>query len=117
MNDRFTRLLGACERLSRDETAALVRRDFDALAKTQQMKFAMLADLEAEAGRVPPSWEARARLIQLLERNRENSRLLAGMKAEVMEQLRKIRTASHQLHNLRSAYSKGPRREAFCVHG
>lgn len=121
MKDRFSRLLGACELLAREETAALVRRDFTALGKTQQVKSVLLADLAAQANLLHASCDshARTRLTQLLECNRENSRMLAGMKAEVAEQLRKVRAAGNQLHALRAAYTPGgtPGRRAFSAHG
>ena len=121
MQERFWRLLGACERLAHDETAALNGHDLAGLGKAQQVKAALLADLATEAGLCHASGDSRARqrLTQLLETGRANARVLAGMKASVIEERRKIRAAALQLQTLRSAYSAGEetRLEAFSAHG
>lgn len=119
MKDRFSRLLAACERLARDEAAALARRNFATLGRAQQVKAALLADLAAEAGGGTLDPEARARLAQLLQANRENSLCISNLKAATGERLRKLRVSANRLHTLRTAYNHGgmPRGEAFCAHG
>jgi hypothetical protein len=110
MKDRFWRLLGACEVLTRCETAALARRDFSALGATQQTKSGVLADLATEAALVHASCDsrARARLERLLACNRENVRLLARAKEEAARELRKSRIAAGHLQIFRTAYAAQP---------
>jgi len=121
MQQRLSRLLGACELLARNETAALAGRDFAVLGKTQQLKAALLADLAAEANLFHASGNSRARirLARLLESNRANAHLLAGMKADARDQRAKLRCAANQLHTLRSVYAGhgDSRRQAFSAHG
>jgi hypothetical protein len=117
--DRFSRLLAACERLTREETAALSRRNFDALSRTQRVKSAILADMAAEAGSRPLGADARIRLTRLLNTTRENELLLSNLKAATSEKLRKSRAATHRLHTLRPAYTSATRarEQAFFAHG
>jgi hypothetical protein len=120
MKDRFSRLLAACETLTRDETAALAGRDLTMLSRTREAKSAILADLALEAGRANAagSSDTRARLTQLLEWNRENSRRLATLKAATTEKLRKVQAAGNRLQFLRSTYTIGERPEqGFSAHG
>jgi len=121
MRDRLRRLLGACEALTRGETAALAGGNLAVLGTTQQVKSAILADLAAEANLVHASCDssARTRLERLLECNRENARRLSRMKAEATGKMQKIRAAAGQLQTLRTAYAPGraSRRQALCTHG
>jgi hypothetical protein len=119
MQDRFTRLLAACERLARDEAAALARRNIESLRRAQQLKAEMVAGLATEAGNVPLDAEVRARLAQLLKATRENSVYLANLKAATGERLRKLRISSNRLHTLQAAYNPGgmPGEQAFYAHG
>ena len=120
MKDRFSRLLAACELLTRDETAALTDHDLAGLGRVHQAKSAILADLAAEAGRVQASRDshARARLTQLLEQNRENSQRLASLKIAMRERLRQVQAAGNRLHTLRSRYALGQQSEqGFSAHG
>lgn len=121
MKDRLWRLLGACELLARSETASLLARDFAAVGKTQQLKASLLADLAAEAARVDAHRDphARARLTQLLECSRRNRQLLSRMMETAAGQLRKVRSASNQLHALSTAYAPGGKspRRTFSAHG
>jgi hypothetical protein len=120
MKDRLWRLLGACESLTRRESAALAHRDFEALCRTHDLKADLLADLAVEAQRTHASCDssARARLTHLLGCNRQNARILAAMKAGTSEDLRKVRTAGNTLQNL-SAYKggNGQRQQSFSAHG
>jgi hypothetical protein len=117
--DRFSRLLAACEQLTRDETAALSRRNFDTLTRTQHVKSAILADLAVEAGAKAPHSEARARLTGLLKKTQENQLALANLKAATSEKLRLARASARRLHTLRPAYgsARGSREQAFYAHG
>jgi len=117
--DRFSRLLAACERLAREETAALGRRNFAALSRTQEVKSAILTDLASEAGARPLDSDARARLMRLLSKTRENELLLSNLKAATSEKLRNTRAAAHRLHTMRPAYTSAtsPREQAFFAHG
>ena len=125
MKDRLSRLLGACEVLTRAETAALAGGDLAALGAAQQVKSGILADLAAEAMRASSASCAscdsrvRTRLARLLEGNRENARLLSRMKAGAGEKLQEIRVAAGHLQTLRSAYASdgATRRQALFVHG
>jgi len=121
MTSRFSRLLGACELLSRDETAALCGRDFATLGRTQGVKAALLADLAAEAQLCHASGDssARDRLLRLVERNRQNSRLLGEMTADTADKLEKVRIAARQLHAMRSSYQTGTGADqaSFNAHG
>ena len=117
--DRFSRLLAACERLTREETAALTRRNFAALARTKTVKSAMLADMAAEAAARPLGADARIRLTRLLNTTRENELILSNLKAATGEKLRKSRAAAHRLHTLRPAYTSAAsrREQTFSAHG
>ena len=114
--DRFSRLLAACEQLTREEAAALSRRNFATLSRTQQVKSAILADLTAEAGTGALDADARARLTRLLNTTRENQLAIANLKAATSEKLRKVRVSANRLHIPRPAYTPaaGPR---FFAHG
>jgi hypothetical protein len=116
---RFSRLLAACERLTREEAAALSRRNFAALTRTQQVKSAILADMAAQAESRPLGAEERIRLTRLLNITRENELLLSNLKAATSEKLRKSRAATHRLHTMRPAYTSATssREQAFLVHG
>jgi len=106
MHQRLWRLLGDCERLARDETAALTHRNFPVLIKTQQVKAALLADLASEATLLHASANspARARLEKLLDCNRRNSSLLAGMMESARAERRNLRSGLNQLRSLRASY-------------
>jgi hypothetical protein len=119
MQDRLSRLLAACERLARDEAAALARRNIASLKRAQEVKAALLADLAAEAANITLTAEVRARLAQLLKATKENSIYLANLKAATGERLRKLRISSNRLHTLQAAYNQGgmPGEQAFCDHG
>jgi hypothetical protein len=114
--DRFSRLLAACEQLTRDEAAALSRRSFAALTRAQEVKSAILAGLAAEAATSPLDSDARSRLTRLLNTTRENQLTIANLKAAISENIRKTRAAANRLHTLRPAYTPapGPR---FFAHG
>jgi uncharacterized protein YigA (DUF484 family) len=107
--------------LARSETAALLSRDFAAVGKTQQIKASILADLSAEAARLHANRDphARARLTQLLESTRQNRRLLSRMMDTAADDLRKVRSATNQLHTLRTAYTSGGKslHRTFSAHG
>ena len=117
--DRFSRLLAACERLSREETAALSRRNFAVLTRTQQVKSAILADMAAEAAGRPLGADARIRVTRLLNTTRENELLLSNLKAATSEKLRTSRAAIHRLHTMRPAYTSATRlpEQGFYAHG
>jgi hypothetical protein len=118
MKDRFLRLLTACERLARDESAALTRRDFEALARTQHVKSALLAGLAAAAGDSSADSDIRARLAGLLKANRENSQILSNVAAVTSERLRNVRAATNQLRAMRTVYKTGTfQQQAFSAHG
>jgi len=116
VKDRFSRLLAACEQLTREEAAALSRRNFATLSRTQQVKSAILADLAAEAGTSALDSDARARLTRLLNTTRESQLTIANLKAVTSEKLRIVRASANRLHILRPAYTPaaGPR---FFAHG
>ncbi len=121
MDQRFWRLLGACELLAREETAAITQRDLGALTRTQEVKAAILADLAAQAGVVNAACDsrARARLDQLLEGSRRNAAAVAGMMASARERERELGTALNQLRTLRARYRSGhavKSRQPFSAH-
>jgi len=119
--DRFSRLLGACEILARNETAALTRHDFAALVRAQGVKSSLLADLALQAGLIDAASQstARDRLTRLLEHTRENARVLSEMMESARKQRRKMRAAARRVRDLRSAYGTGgkPPRQEFSRHG
>ena len=122
MYEKLWRLLGACERLARDETAALTHRNFGALVETQQIKSALLSDLASEATLVHASCNsgARARLCRLLDNNRENARILSSIMEASREERLKMRAAAKQLRSLRASFQareRTQRPEAFNAHG
>jgi hypothetical protein len=120
MQQRLWRLLGDCERLARDETAALTHRNFPALFQAQQVKAALLADLASEANVFHASGNspARARLEKLLETTRHNASLVSGMMDDTRVKRRKIRAALRQLQALRVVYKsrRHPARESLSAH-
>jgi hypothetical protein len=119
MKDRFLRLLAACERLARDEAAALAHRNFEALSNTQQVKSALLADLAASAGDAARDSEIAARLAALLKSNCESSQLVSNIAAATGERLRQVRAAANQLRAMRTVYTtgQGQPHQAFSAHG
>lgn len=121
MDERFWRLLGACELLSRDEIAALTHRNIPALVRTQEVKSAILADLAAQAGMLHASCDsrARARLGQLLEGSRQNARAMAEMIASASNKKQEIKAALSQLNRLRARYKTRPAatHKSFSAHG
>ncbi len=121
MQERFWRLLGACERLASDETVALTSRDFVALARIQDSKAAMLAELATEAARMRACRDstARSRVLKLMECNQANAQLLVEIKGTAEHARRNLRAAFQQLNILRNSYKKqaASGRDAFLAHG
>jgi ABC-type thiamine transport system ATPase subunit len=119
MKDRLSRLLGACEVLAREEAAALAQRNFASVARTQEVRSSILSDLAADPGLASCDAHSRARLTALVDSARTNRRLLSRMMTHATEELRKIQSATKQLHTLRAAYGPGckPARPAFSAHG
>jgi flagellar biosynthesis/type III secretory pathway chaperone len=119
MHDRLSRLLGACELLSREETAALTARDFVALSRALDLKASILADLAVEArqrSQIPPM--ARVRISRLLDRNIHNHALLSTSINDASADLRRMTTAGRQLELLREAYDVAAEPPAsFSAHG
>ncbi len=119
MHDRLTRLLAACELLSREETAALNWRAFAALSRTLDLKGPLLAELGAEARRrrgMPAM--VRAGISRLLEKNMRNLAVLSASMSEAETELHRMNSAGHQLELLRAAYdvpSEPP--PSFSAHG
>ena len=118
--ERFWRLLGDYERLTRDECAALGGLDFAALQSIQPRKPLIVEALRALARELRLDRHAaalRGRIDALLAAERANLSRAARLLAELADERRQLDAARSRLRGL-NAYAVSPVRPAgFVAHG